>query len=223
MDTHRQKLYLRLSEEKRLALLEHVDWTPDNKLVTEFQSIMYAVLSYGDVPYELIIKVMAQAREHCKDASASADVDKIQQIKINLRDFLYYFEIDNDTINTDLDKVSISPNVNLPLCSMDKLSIINDAKWGGAATFLSGIAVELPAAAAGAAAAPPVIKVVLDKILECNMELSLGVFRYLKCSEMLLVSHLYWIVQNEVNCTPVGESPHLTDAIEFLRRAGLMP
>ena len=209
--------YIRFPEEIRLALLKWADWIPDGTLETKFQSMVYALLSHADVPYELIIIVMAQARKHRKDAdadaSAAAVVDKIQQLELILQNFLHVFKI-NDTIDADLDMVNISPGVSLPLCGMDVLGAKNDAEWG-AATFLSGVAVELPAAAA--------IEVLLDKILGCKMELSLGVFRHLKGSESILVSHLYWIVQNEVKRTPVGESPHLTGAIEFLRRAGLMP
>lgn len=209
--------YVRLSKEDRLALLEWADWNPDGMLETIFQSMIYALLSYADVPYELIIIVMAQARKHRKDAdadaSAAAVVDKIQQLELILQNFLHVFKI-NDTIDADLDMVNISPDVSLPLCSMDIDGAKKDAKWG-TVTFLSGVAVGLPAAAA--------IEVLLDKILGCNMELSLGVFRHLKGNESILVSHLYWIVQNEVKRTPVSESPHLTDAIKFLRRAGLMP
>ena len=180
-------------------------------LLPTLHSIFTALLSHTDVPYDLILMVIVQARKH---QDASAVVGNIQEIEQKLKSLLQSYGIDLDTINTDLDTImsgldTIKSGI-FPLSSMAKRSICNDARYG-ASTIISV-----------AAAPEAAIKVVLDEILGSKMEISLGVFRHLTCSEEVLVSHLYYIVQKVFKRAPVDESSHLMNAIKFLERAGLM-
>ena len=210
-----------LSQEQYFALLGEIDcWTGDQSILGLLQLALSVLLS-GFIPYDSIIRIIAQVREHSTDA-------EFQQIETILQKVLKFSGVEDDKINEDLSILQRNGNSSrgiLPLCGED-LQLIYAAATCGAAAAARDAAV----ARGAAAAAPQDIGALLTEL--CKLEKGPGVFCRPTSHQIGDLAQLYEIVQYEtISCKstpdstdlPSCASSHLTDAIEFLRRAGLMP
>ena len=200
-----------LSQEQYFGLLGEINcWTGDQSILGLLQLALSVLLS-GVIPYDSMIRIIAQVREH----SADADAYKFQQIETILQKVLKLSGVEDDKINEDLSILKRNGNSSrgiLPLCEED-LQLIYAAVARGAA-----------------AAAPQDTRALLTEL--CELEKGPGVFCRPTSHQIGDLAQLYEIVQYETRACkstpdstdlPSCASSHLTDAIEFLRRAGLMP